>query len=133
MNIAHWISAAALLLGLSGAALAGPDPMRPGPHHDRGHPHASHHHAPPSYRPPPPHYHRPPPPAYRHGPYYVPPVVQVRRGYRLPPGHWGPPPVYYSRNLYHRPGYEWRRVNSDVVLVSIATGVVAEVIYNAIR
>ena len=132
MTIAHWIGAAVISLGLINTAAAGPDHYRPAPHHDRA-PHHQKHHPHGHYRPaPPPHYRPAPPP----GPYYRPaprlhPVVRV--GYRVPPGHWGPPPSHYRHKLHHRHGHEWRVVGSDVVLISLATGIVAEVIYNAMR
>lgn len=132
MTIARWLGAAVMMLGIAGTAVAGPDHYRPAPHQG----YAPHH------RPVPPGHYRPaPPPAHyypapRHGGYYRPappmhPVVRV--GYRVPPGHWGPPPAHYRHKLRHHHGHEWRVVGSDVVLISLATGIVAQVIYDAMR
>lgn len=57
-----------------------------------------------------------------------------RRGDRLPIAYYGPRYVignYYDCGLRAPPyGYHWVRVDHDVVLAAIATGVVLDVIYN---
>jgi Ni/Co efflux regulator RcnB len=57
-----------------------------------------------------------------------------RRGDRLPVAYYGPRYVignYYDCGLRAPPyGYHWVRVDHDVVLAAIATGVVLDVIYN---
>jgi Ni/Co efflux regulator RcnB len=57
-----------------------------------------------------------------------------RRGDRLPVAYYGPSYVignYYDCGLREPPyGYHWVRVDHDVVLAAIATGVVLDVIYN---
>lgn len=57
-----------------------------------------------------------------------------RRGERLPVAYYGPRYVignYYDCGLRAPPyGYHWVRVDHDVVLAAIATGVVLDVIYN---
>lgn len=57
-----------------------------------------------------------------------------RRGDRLPVAYYGPSYVignYYDCGLRAPPyGYHWVRVDHDVVLAAIATGVVLDVIYN---
>ena len=57
-----------------------------------------------------------------------------RRGERLPIGYYGPRYVignYYDCGLRAPPyGYHWVRIDHDVVLAAIATGVVLDVIYN---
>lgn len=74
---------------------------------------------------------------YRGG-YYPPPrgyvYHQWRRGDRLPPPYFARPYVVYDYHRYHLyappRGYHWVRVDSDVVLTAIATGVVLDVLYN---
>ena len=57
-----------------------------------------------------------------------------RRGDRLPRVYYGPSYVignYYECGLREPPyGYHWVRVDHDVVLTAIATGVVLDVIFN---
>jgi Ni/Co efflux regulator RcnB len=57
-----------------------------------------------------------------------------RRGDRLPRAYYARPYVvndYYGYRLHAPPrGYHWVRVNHDVVLAAIATGVVLDVLYN---
>jgi Ni/Co efflux regulator RcnB len=57
-----------------------------------------------------------------------------RRGDRLPVAYYGPRYVignYYDCGLRAPPyGYHWVRVDHDVVLAAIATGVVLDVVYN---
>jgi Ni/Co efflux regulator RcnB len=57
-----------------------------------------------------------------------------RRGDRLPVAYYGPRYVignYYDCGLRAPPyGYHWVRIDHDVVLAAIATGVVLDVIYN---
>lgn len=64
------------------------------------------------------------PPGYR--PY------QWRVGYRLPPGYYGRP-YYVDYNYYRLPpppyGYGWVRVDRDVVLVALATGLIIDALY----
>jgi Ni/Co efflux regulator RcnB len=57
-----------------------------------------------------------------------------RRGERLPVAYYGSPYVignYYDCGLRAPPyGYHWVRIDHDVVLAAVATGVVLDVIYN---
>jgi Ni/Co efflux regulator RcnB len=52
----------------------------------------------------------------------------------LPRGYYARPYIvhdYYGYRLHAPPrGYHWVRVNQDVVLAAIATGVVLDVLYN---
>jgi Ni/Co efflux regulator RcnB len=56
------------------------------------------------------------------------------RGDRLPRGYYARQYVLHDHHVYrlHAPprGYHWVRVNHDVVLAAIATGVVLDVLYN---
>ena len=58
-----------------------------------------------------------------------------RRGERLPVAYYAPPyviPDYRSYRLREPPrGCHWVRVNNDVVLAAIASGVVLDIVYNA--
>ena len=58
-----------------------------------------------------------------------------RRGERLPDAYYAPSYVvgdYRAYGLREPPyGYHWVRVNGDVVLAAVATGVVLDVVYNA--
>lgn len=78
----------------------------------------------------------------RHGYYYAPTYGYYRvepryYGHRWARGHVLPPAyrTYYVRDphLYRlRPaprGYRWVHVNNDVVLIALATGLIAEIIY----
>jgi Ni/Co efflux regulator RcnB len=57
-----------------------------------------------------------------------------RHGDRLPRGYMGRPYLlhdYRAVRLYQPPrGHHWVRVNHDVVLAAIATGIVIDVLYN---
>ena len=100
--------------------------------------------SPPRYAAPPPRYISPPRHDYRWdngrwhwGSYYRPYGYAPhywRRGERLPVAYYGPSYVignYYDCGLRAPPyGYHWVRVDHDVVLAAIATGVVLDVIYN---
>jgi len=84
---------------------------------------------------------------YRHEPRYERRYVHVRkyyaphgyyhqkwrRGDRLPRGFYAREYVLHDHHVYrlHTPprGYHWVRVNQDVVLAAIATGVVLDVLY----
>jgi len=56
------------------------------------------------------------------------------RGERLPPAFYARPYLVYGYRGYHLydppRGYYWVRVNNDVVLTAIATGIVLDVVYN---
>ena len=58
-----------------------------------------------------------------------------RRGDRLPVAYYAPPYVVgdYSAYQLRAPPYgcHWVRVNNDVVLAAVATGLVLDVVYNA--
>jgi Ni/Co efflux regulator RcnB len=58
-----------------------------------------------------------------------------RRGERLPVAYYAPPYIvgdYRAYGLWEPPyGCHWVRVNNNVVLAAIATGVVMDVVYNA--
>lgn len=55
-------------------------------------------------------------------------------GHRLPPPFYGRPAYYVDYNAYHLPpppyGHRWVRVDRDVVLVAVATGLVLDVLYD---
>jgi Ni/Co efflux regulator RcnB len=57
-----------------------------------------------------------------------------RRGDRLPRAYYARQYVLYDHRAYHLHapprGYHWVRVNHDVVLAAIATGIVLDVLYN---
>lgn len=57
-----------------------------------------------------------------------------RRGERLPVAYYGRPYVIrdYDRCHLRRPprGYHWVRVDTDVVLAAVATGVILDALYN---
>lgn len=65
------------------------------------------------------------PPGYRH--------YRWRVGHTLPPAYYGRP-YYVDYRHYHLPpppyGHRWVRVDKDVVLVAIATGLVLDVLYD---
>ncbi|MDB5434715.1 MAG: putative integral rane protein [Phenylobacterium sp.] len=94
----------------------------------------------PAFAKPPPHYwtyhgHRW---ARFHEPYAPPPGWvrhEWRRGERLPPAYFVPEYVIVDWRAHHLhrppPGYEWVRVGEDLILVGIATGLIAEVIHDA--
>src|SRR5882672_537562 len=74
---------------------------------------------------------------YRAGRYHPPRGYVVHRWYRgdrLPRAYYGRPYVVYgyrSYQLYDPPrGYYWVRVNNDVLLTAIATGLVLDAVYN---
>jgi Ni/Co efflux regulator RcnB len=64
------------------------------------------------------------PPGYR--------AYQWRVGHRLPRGYYGRP-YYVDYNYYRLPpppyGYGWVRVDRDVVLVALATGLIIDALY----
>ena len=64
------------------------------------------------------------PPGYR--------AYQWRVGHRLPHGYYGRP-YYVDYNYYRLPpppyGYGWVRVDRDVVLVALATGLIIDALY----
>jgi len=68
------------------------------------------------------HYHRPV--GYRHSTWH--------RGARLPAAYYGPRYIVHDYDTYqlHRPphGHHWVRIDNDVVLAAIATGVVVSVV-----
>jgi Ni/Co efflux regulator RcnB len=73
-----------------------------------------------------------------HEPYAPPPgwaPHEWRRGERLPPAYFVPEYVVVDWRAHHLrrppPGYEWVRVGTDLILVGIATGLIAEVIHDA--
>jgi Ni/Co efflux regulator RcnB len=97
-----------------------------------------HHVTPPRYSYSPPHHsHRWENGRWHWGSYYRPYGYAQRywrRGDRLPVAYYGPRYVignYYDCGLRAPPyGYHWVRIDHDVVLAAIATGVVLDVIYN---
>lgn len=78
-------------------------------------------------------------PEYRYRPtvrYVYPPGYRAYRwqvGHRLPPAYYGRP-YYVDYRHYRLPpppyGHRWVRVDRDVVLVAIATGLVLDVLYD---
>jgi len=103
----RFLSAAAVAAGLAGCAtVPGDTYYEPAYHPAYGEPPVYIYPQPYIVRP----YPAPPPPAYYGRPYYV-----DYRHYRLPP------PPY---------GHRWVRVDRDVVLVAIATGLVLDVLYD---
>lgn len=101
-----------------------------------------HHYAPPRVYSPPRHYYSPPryygPPVRYHWGAYHPPYGYYShrwgRGERLPVAYFAPRYVVYDYGrcgLRAPPyGYHWVRVDTDVVLAAIATGVILDVVYN---
>jgi Ni/Co efflux regulator RcnB len=93
-------------------------------YHDHRHGHDRHTDRHTHYRHPVPRYH--PPHGYR--PHHW------RRGDRLPRAYYARPYIihdYHVYHLHHPPrGYHWVRVDRDVVLAAIATGVILDVVYN---
>lgn len=65
----------------------------------------------------------------------LPPGIRkkVARGKSLPPGIAKRFPDALAGQLRARPGYEFRTVGADVVLVEIASGVIADVIKGVLR
>ncbi|MGL4824280.1 MAG: anti-virulence regulator CigR family protein [Plesiomonas shigelloides] len=63
----------------------------------------------------------------------LPPGIQknLMRGKPLPPGIAKKMlPVPFIKQLPHHPGYEWRAVGSDLVLVALSTAIVVDVLKN---
>lgn len=54
----------------------------------------------------------------------LPPGLRLERGRPLPPGYGRPLPPGIARQLPDYPGYEWRRLGADMVLVALGTGIV---------
>ena len=54
----------------------------------------------------------------------LPPGLRLERGRPLPPGYGRPLPPVIARQLPDYPGYEWRRLGTDMVLVAVGTGLV---------
>ena len=54
----------------------------------------------------------------------LPPGLRLERGRPLPPGYGRPLPPGIARQLPDYPGYEWRRLGTDMVLVAVGTGLV---------
>jgi len=54
----------------------------------------------------------------------LPPGLRLERGHPLPPGYGRPLPPGIARQLPDYPGYEWRRLGTDMVLVAVGTGLV---------
>ncbi|PRH82422.1 hypothetical protein C6N40_07855 [Arenimonas caeni] len=69
--------------------------------------------------------------------YVYPPGHRAYRwhvGHRLPSAYYGRPHYYVDYRHYHLPpppyGHRWVRVDKDVILVAIATGLVLDVLYD---
>ena len=59
--------------------------------------------------------------------------TRVYRGQVFRPHYgWQAVPPAYARRLHHRPGHRYYRSGNDIVLVAIATGLVVDVLLNAI-
>ncbi|WP_407313996.1 anti-virulence regulator CigR family protein [Pseudomonas sp. nanlin1] len=57
-----------------------------------------------------------------------PPDVHIAKGHPLPPGYGKRLDARALGHLPHYPGYEWRRVGTDVVLIALGTGLVYEIL-----
>jgi len=55
---------------------------------------------------------------------HLPPGLRLERGRPLPPGYGRPLPPGIVRQLPDYPGYEWRQLGTDVVLIAVGTGLV---------
>lgn len=130
-----------------------------GRHEHRGGGHRQARHEPRRHRPSYQHHHRPPerrhgPPPRSHRPVYGPPVHYTRHYRYRAPSYYAPPPGYrsvrWSRGHYlprpyyapvyvvdYRPyrlapppyGHHWVRVDNDVLLIALATGLIVDVMY----
>lgn len=54
----------------------------------------------------------------------LPPGLRLERGRPLPPGYGRPLPPGIVRQLPDYPGYEWRRLGTDMVLIAVGSGIV---------
>lgn len=54
----------------------------------------------------------------------LPPGLRLERGRPLPPGYGRPLPPGIVRQLPDYPGYQWRQLGTDVVLIAVGTGLV---------
>jgi Ni/Co efflux regulator RcnB len=54
----------------------------------------------------------------------LPAGIKIQQGKPLPHGYGKRLDAKALKGLPHYPGYEWRRVGSDIVLVTVATGIV---------
>ena len=131
------VSLCVCMLGLSTLSLADPPPPDWGGHgwgHYHGGPdrHADwHRHDWRAYGPPPPkvienrYYYAPPPRYYR--------VHDFRPGYRLPPQYLAE--RYYVNNWYDYqlppppPQHRWAYIDGRYVLVAVATGIIAQILF----
>ena len=63
----------------------------------------------------------------------LPPGIHIQPGKPLPKGYGKRLDARALHGLPHYPGYEWRRVGTDIVLVTIATGIVYTVLQGVLR
>ncbi|MDD0844865.1 anti-virulence regulator CigR family protein [Pseudomonas sp. Gutcm_11s] len=63
----------------------------------------------------------------------VPPGVHIRQGQPLPPGYGKRLDERALHGLPHYAGYEWRRVGSDVVLITVTTGIVYTILQGVLN
>ena len=125
---------AAALLATSSLAMA--QPHRPPPGHDRRPPHA----APPPPMPPQARPgHRPHKPPHAQGPHFhgqrgAGPQHNWYRGGRIPPAYRGGHYVVNDWRVHRLAppprGYHWVQYGPDYLLVAIATGVIAQIIFS---
>jgi len=54
----------------------------------------------------------------------LPPGLRLERGRPLPPGYGRPLPPGIVKQLPDYPGYQWRQLGTDVVLIAVGTGLV---------
>lgn len=54
----------------------------------------------------------------------LPPGLRLERGRPLPAGYGRPLPPGIVRQLPEYPGYQWRQLGTDVVLIAVGTGLV---------
>jgi len=133
MKIVSYCSAAMLALTLSGTALAGHDHRRhDGYRAERGHSHQYRHHQPQRQHP---HWHSsrdhraPQVVIHRHYHQAPPPRPRYYYGQRLPRGYGVPIAAHHAHRLPRHHGHEWRQAGPDLILISISTGVIRDILY----
>lgn len=132
MKLVSYCSAAMLALTLSGTALAGHDHRRDsGYRAERGHSHQHQHRQPrhQQYRHAPSHQRAPQVVVHRHYYQAPPPRPRFYYGQRLPRGYGVPVAAHHAHRLPRHHGYEWRQAGPDLILISISTGAIRDILY----